>query len=124
MPHACGFCTCCPSHKAELQRSQKLSSATAGGSAGIDRAVALKLNDNGAVVTVLADRKDRLDAVVQNLHRVAHLFLGMRLEKCAPAMRHLCLTPNSTVSCRSPQGYRIVADLFNIDEVEAAVKEH
>jgi NAD(P)-dependent dehydrogenase (short-subunit alcohol dehydrogenase family) len=38
-----------------------------GGSAGIGRAVALGLSDNGAIVTVLARRKDRLDAVVKEL---------------------------------------------------------
>jgi NAD(P)-dependent dehydrogenase (short-subunit alcohol dehydrogenase family) len=52
-----------------------------GGSAGIGRAVALGLSDNGAVVTVLARRKDRLDAVVEQLHEVnlhshSQLFLG------------------------------------------------
>ena len=41
-----------------------------GGSAGIGRAVALALSENGAVVTVLARRKDRLDAVVEQLHEV------------------------------------------------------
>jgi NAD(P)-dependent dehydrogenase (short-subunit alcohol dehydrogenase family) len=41
-----------------------------GGSAGIGRAVALGLSDNGATVTVLARRKDRLDAVVAQLHGV------------------------------------------------------
>jgi shikimate 5-dehydrogenase len=44
-----------------------------GGSAGIGRAVALGLSDNGAIVTVLARRKDRLDAVVEQLHEVSFL---------------------------------------------------
>ena len=46
-----------------------------GGSAGIGRAVALGLSDNGAIVTVLARRKDRLDAVVQQLHEVILCFV-------------------------------------------------
>ena len=45
-----------------------------GGSAGIGRAVALGLSDNGAIVTVLARRKDRLDAVVEQLHEVSIAF--------------------------------------------------
>ena len=48
-----------------------LSSTHAGASAGIGRAVALGLSDNGAIVTVLARRKDRLDAVVKELPKVA-----------------------------------------------------
>jgi NAD(P)-dependent dehydrogenase (short-subunit alcohol dehydrogenase family) len=51
--------------------SQKFSVAHAGGSAGIGRAVALGLSDNGAIVTVLVRRKDRLDAVVKELPQVA-----------------------------------------------------
>jgi NADP-dependent 3-hydroxy acid dehydrogenase YdfG len=46
----------------------------AGASAGIGRAVALALNENGVTVTVLARRKDRLDAVVQQLHGVSFWF--------------------------------------------------
>ena len=38
--------------------------------------MALGLSDNGAVVTVLARRKDRLDAVVEELHQVPLCFAG------------------------------------------------
>ena len=53
---------CCSSHW--------LCNTPAGGSAGIGRAVALGLSNNGAIVTVLARRKDRLDAVVKELPQV------------------------------------------------------
>ena len=59
---------CCSSHW--------LCNTPAGGSAGIGRAVALGLSNNGAIVTVLARRKDRLDAVVQQLNKVALGFTG------------------------------------------------
>ena len=59
---------------AEPLTAAALNLITAGGSAGIGRAVALGLSDNGAIVTVLARRKDRLDAVVKQLHKVILTF--------------------------------------------------
>jgi shikimate 5-dehydrogenase len=56
----------------------KLSSTHAGGSSGIGRAVALGLSDNGAIVTVLARRKDRLDAVVKELPQVITRCFGQQ----------------------------------------------
>ena len=105
---------------------RKLLSAHAGGSAGIGRAVALGLSDNGAIVTVLARRKDRLDAVVKELHQVALSFTGRFAGVCATTGAGQQQLVPSTVQLRglaSPCCAAVAGDAATIHLMQHTIRQ-